>query len=164
MSVSRLRRARARRAHGAQRGFALFLALLVLLVVTISGIALLFNTQIEQSLSSTETKISRAFYGADSGLSWAAEGLRSNANFKGGSMPNGMSSNIIGLTTSDQDIQVVVTAPIVVGYARHPGDQINPSGGTYGTGDIVENYFHLSSTATSTKLSAMKTVTSDIGI
>lgn len=140
-----------------EKGFALFLALLVLLVVTISGIALLFNTQIESSLSSTETKISRAFYAADSGIAWAGEQLRTNASFRGGAMPP-MSANI---PNQSPDIQVTVSQPILVGWAVHVGDPLPKPDGS---GGIVENFFHMSSTSTSVSLQATKSITSDIGI
>ncbi len=176
MSASRPRRAR--------RGFALFLALLVLLVATISAIALLFNTQVESSLSSAQTKISRVFYAADSGIGWAGEELRTNAQFFAAfkavnpSDPNtkytailpapsgtanvSMSSNLPGQTT--EDIVVTLEKPTMVGWVRHPGDQIAASGSAYGPPEIVETFYHLTSTASSTQISANKSITCDMGI
>ena len=54
-----------------EEGFALFLAILLLLILTVVGIALLFTASMEQSLSSNETKVSKVFYAACSGVDYA---------------------------------------------------------------------------------------------
>jgi hypothetical protein len=57
-----------------------------------------------------------------------------------------------------------VSRPIIVGYTIHPGDQIQSEGNAYGTTQIVENFFNLSSTAQGSAIQAAKMVTADVGI
>ena len=144
-----------------EEGFALFLSMLLLLVLTVLGIALLFTASTEQSLSSNETKVSKVFYAACSGVDYATAKLSSDKNYVGGQMPVGVSSHYPGLTA---DIQVTVTRPINVGYTIHPGDQIQSHGSAYGTTQIVENFYYLNSTAQGSAIQAAKMVTADIGI
>lgn len=150
------------RRHNAQRGFALFLALLVLLVVTVGGIALMLMTSVDLTLSGNETKVSKVFYAADSGIEYGAAKLRSDVNYKGGPLPVGLSSYY--LSSASPDIQVAVTQPIVVGYTIHPGDAIEAQGSAYRTSQVVENLYTMNSTATSTSIQANKSITADVGI
>ena len=69
-----------RRRRG-ESGFALFLAILLLLILTVIGIALLFTASTERSLSGNETKVSKVFYAACSGVDFATSRLA----MKGGS-------------------------------------------------------------------------------
>jgi Tfp pilus assembly protein PilX len=135
--------------------------MLLLLVLTVLGIALLFTASTEQSLSGNETKVSKVFYAACSGVDYATAKLSSDKNYVGGQMPVGVSSHYPGLTA---DIQVTVTRPINVGYTIHPGDQIQSHGSAYGTTQIVENFYYLNSTAQGSAIQAAKMVTADIGI
>ena len=144
-----------------EEGFALFLSMLILLMLTILGIALLFTATTEQSLSGNETKVSKVFYAACSGVDYASARLSANDNFVGGQMPVGVSSHYPGFSN---DIQVAVSRPINVGYTIHPGDQIQPLGNTYGTAQIVENFYLLTSTAQGSVIQAAKMVTADVGI
>ena len=144
-----------------EEGFALFLSMLLLLVLTVLGIALLFTASTEQSLSGNETKVSKVFYAACSGVDYATAKLSSDKNYIGGQMPVGVSSHYPGLSA---DIQVTVTRPINVGYTIHPGDQIQSHGSAYGTTQIVENFYYLNSTAQGSAIQAAKMVTADIGI
>ena len=144
-----------------EEGFALFLSMLLLLVLTVLGIALLFTASTEQSLSGNETKVSKVFYAACSGVDYATAKLSSDKNYVGGQMPVGVSSHYPGLSA---DIQVTVTRPINVGYTIHPGDQIQSHGSAYGTTQIVENFYYLNSTAQGSAIQAAKMVTADIGI
>jgi PilX N-terminal len=144
-----------------EAGFALFLSMLLLLVLTVLGIALLFTASTEQSLSGNETKVSKVFYAACSGIDYATAKLASDGAFVGGVMPVGVSSHYPGLSG---DIQVTVSRPIVVGYTIHPGDQVQSHGTTYGTTQIVENFYNLASTAQGNAIQAAKMVTADIGI
>ncbi|MEO6325451.1 MAG: PilX N-terminal domain-containing pilus assembly protein [Thermoanaerobaculia bacterium] len=150
------------RSRRRQRGFALFLALLVLLVLTISGIALMFNTSVEQSMASTETKISKTFYGADSGIEYAGAQLQSNINFLGGNMPTGLSANYptASGTPTPGEIGVVISAPVYLGSAIHPGDAIASAGEQ----QICEKIYALTSTATSTAIQSTRTITAQIGV
>jgi len=145
-----------------EKGAALFLAILVLFILTVMGIALMFTTSIEQTLAGTDTKVSKVFYAADSGIEYAAGRLRTDINFIGGPMPVGVSSNYPG--SSSPDIQVTISRPIVIGNRMHPGDMIVPMGGPYGTPQISEMLFSFTSTANSTSIQASKTLNSDIGI
>jgi hypothetical protein len=148
------------RARG-EEGFALFLSILLLLVLSVLGIALLFTASTENSLSGNETKVSKVFYAACSGVDYATAKLSSDADFVGGTMPVGVSSHYPGLAG---DIAVTVSRPINVGYTIHPGDQIQSHGTTYGTTQIVENFYNLTSTAQASAIQAAKMVTADVGI
>jgi hypothetical protein len=144
-----------------EEGFALFLSMLLLLVLTVLGIARLFSASTEQSLSGNETKVSKVFYAACSGVDYAAAKLSSDKNYVGGEMPVGVSSHYPGLSG---DIQVRVSRPIYVGYTIRPGDQIESHGSTYGTAQIVENFYNLMSTAQGSAIQAAKMVTADVGV
>lgn len=144
-----------------EEGFALFLSMLILLMLTILGIALLFTATTEQSLSGNETKVSKVFYAACSGVDYASAKLSANDNFVGGQMPVGVSSHYPGFSN---DIQVAVSKPINVGFTIHPGDQLQAHGNTYGTAQIVENFYLLTSTAQGSVIQAAKMVTADVGI
>src|SRR5512141_1755645 len=87
-----------------ERGAALFLAILVLFILTVMGIALMFTTSIEQTLAGTETKISKIFYAADSGIEYAGAMLSTQVNYVGGPMPVGVSSHYASLTTPDMQV------------------------------------------------------------
>lgn len=144
-----------------EKGFALFLSMLLLLILTVLGIALLFTATTEQSLSGNETKVSKVFYAACSGVDYATAKLSSDKNFVGGPMPVGVSSHYPGLSG---DIDVAVSRPINVGYTIHPGDQIESHGTSYGTTQIVENFYFLTSTAQGSAIQAAKMITADIGV
>ena len=144
-----------------EEGFALFLSILLLLVLSVLGIALLFTASTENSLSGNETKVSKVFYAACSGVDYATAKLSSDGDFVGGLMPVGVSSHYPGLVG---DIAVTVSRPINVGYTIHPGDQIQSHGTTYGTTQIVENFYNLTSTAQASAIQAAKMVTADVGI
>ena len=63
---------RARRGRaGREEGFVLFLAMLFLLVLTILGISVMFTATTEGLLSSNETKVSKIFYAASSGIDFS---------------------------------------------------------------------------------------------
>src|SRR5437762_3467917 len=59
-----------------EEGFVLFLAIFVLLVITAAGLATMFATSMDLTLSSNETKVSKVFYAADSGIEYCAAKLR----------------------------------------------------------------------------------------
>ncbi len=152
------------RSARSRRGFALFLSLLLLLVLTISGVALMFNTSVEDTLAATETKVSKTFYAADSGLEYAGANLQpgGSVNWVGGQMPNGLSTNYPGTTTPD--IKVTLSAPLVVGYIIHSGDEIQSQGSTYPPSQIAESVNLVTSTATATSIQATKTISAEIGV
>lgn len=144
-----------------EEGFALFLSMLLLLVLTILGIALLFTATTEQNLSGNDTKVSKVFYAACSGVDYAVAKLAVDNDYVGGVMPVGVSSHYPGLTG---DIQVTITRPINVGYSVHLGDQYESRGSTYESNQIVENYYNFSSTGQGVAIQAAKMVTADVGI
>lgn len=153
---------RTNRPSADERGVALFVAILLLLVVTVMGLALLFTASIEQTLSGTETRISKIFYAADSGIEYAAAMLNSTLSYNGGPMPVGVSSHYPGGGAADMN--VTIAPPILLGYSILPGDQLQSAGKGYGTAQIVENVYALTSTARSTKIEASKTIDADIGV
>ena len=145
-----------------EEGFVLFLAIFILLVVTVAGLATMLSTSVDFTLSGNDTKVSKVFYAADSGIGYAAASLRSDVNFAGGVMPIGVSSNYGSSGTAD--IQVTLTKPIVVGQLIHPGDALQAQGSIYGTPQIVENLYTVTSTANSNTIQASKVIAADIGI
>ena len=103
-----------------ERGIALFVAILLLLVITVMGVALLFTASIEQTLSGTETRISKIFYAADSGIEYAAGMLNSTLNYNGSNpMPVGVSSHYPGGGAAD--MVVTIAPPVLLGYSHPAG-------------------------------------------
>ena len=151
-----------RRRGSREKGMALFLAILLLLVITVMGVALMFTASIEQTLAGTETKISKIFYAADSGIEYGSAMLNSTLAYDGGVMPVGVSTHYPG--GGAPDMQVTVAQPVLLGYSILPGDQIQSQGKGYGSAQIVENVYALTSTADSTTIQASKTIDADVGI
>jgi hypothetical protein len=144
-----------------EEGFVLFLSILLLLVLTVLGIALLFTASTENSLSGNETKVSKVFYAACSGVDFAAARLTTDWSYAGGQMPVGVSSHYPGLSG---DIQVTISRPIYLGYAIGNGDQYEPKGSSYDPTQIVENFYNLTSTGQGGAIQAAKMITADVGI
>jgi Tfp pilus assembly protein PilX len=151
-----------RLAGSREEGFALLLVILLLFVLTLAGIALMFVSTSEQTLSSYHTMTSKTFYAADSGVEYAAAELATNANYVGGDLPVGLSTHYPGVVAPD--IQVTVTRPVNVGFTIRPGDQIQSQGSTYGSSQIVENFYDFTSTAQAPSIQSQKTVTTAVGI
>jgi hypothetical protein len=146
-----------------EKGMALFIAILLLLVVTVMGVALMFTASLEQTLTGTENRISKIFYAADSGIEYGAAMLNSTIDYKGSDpMPVGMSSYYPDSPTTD--MQVTIAPPVLLGYSIRPGDQLQSEGKGYGTTQVVEQLFALTSSARSTKIEASKTIDADVGI
>jgi hypothetical protein len=142
---------------------ALFVALLLLLVVTVMGIALMLTASFEQTLIGTESRISRIFYAADSGVEYGAAMLNSTLNYQGSNpMPVGVSSFYPGTPTAD--MVVTIAPPVLLGYSIIPGEQIQSEGKGYGSSQVVENLYSFTSSARSTKIEASKTIDAEIGI
>src|SRR5713226_1601138 len=55
-----------------ERGAALVIAILVLAILTVIGIALMLVTSTESKIAANEWSINRAFYASDSGIRWAS--------------------------------------------------------------------------------------------
>jgi len=152
-----------RRLSRRRRGFALLLSLLVLFILTIAGIGLLFGTSTERTLAGTETKISKTFYAADSGIQYAAASFKASQAYAGGAVPSGMSSNTPG-QTGVKDMTVTVTAPVFVAYTIQPRDEFQSQGSGYGTLQIVEASYEVTSTASSETLATQKSVTAQLAV
>lgn len=152
---------RVRGRHGdSEKGMALFLAILLLLVITVMGVALMFTASIEQTLAGTETKISKIFYAADSGIEYGSAMLNSTVNYTGGVMPVGVSTHYPG--GGAPDMQVTIAHPVLLGYSIPPGEEIQPEGSPLP--QLIENVYALTSTADSTTIQASKTIDADVGI
>ena len=149
-----------RRRGSREKGMALFLAILLLLVVTVMGVALMFTASIEQTLAGTETKISKIFYASDSGIEYGSAMLNSSVNYTGGVMPVGVSTHYPG--GGAPDMQVSIAPPVLLGYSILPGDEIQSEGS--GLPQLIENVYALTSTADSTTIQASKTIDADVGI
>ena len=54
-----------------ERGAALVIAILVLAILTVIGIALMLVTSTESRIAANEWSVNRAFYASDSGIRWA---------------------------------------------------------------------------------------------
>jgi hypothetical protein len=151
-----------RRSRSGEEGFILFIAILILFVLTVAGLALMFASSSEQTLSSYQTMTSKTFYAADSGVQYATAKLASDADYVGGKLPVGLSTHYPGAVAPD--IQVTVTRPVNVGFTIHPGDQIQSQGSSYGSNQIVENFYTFTSTAEAASIQSRKTVTTAVGI
>ncbi len=60
------------RRQSRERGAALVLAILVLAILTVVGIALMLVTSTEARIAANEWSVNRAFYASDAGVRWAA--------------------------------------------------------------------------------------------
>lgn len=135
----RMRSNRARLRRSSERGAALVLAILVLAILTVIGIALMLITSTESRIAANEWSVNRAFYAADAGIRWAsvetsyrASDVMKRPEFLASSwgtilfpLPShrhGDQGFFQGdlLNTSDDDIQLTIQAPSLVGrrYAR----------------------------------------------
>ena len=153
---------RSHRSGESEKGVALFLSILLLLVITVMGVALMFTASLEQTLTATETKISKIFYAADSGIEYAAGMLASTMVYEGGPMPVGISSFYPGSPTAD--MEVTIAQPNLLGYKKIVGFGDPSEGEEYGTPKFVENLYHLTSSARSTKIEASKTIDAEIAV
>jgi PilX N-terminal len=145
-----------------EKGIALFLSILLLLVITVMGVALMFTASLEQTLTATETKISKIFYAADSGIEYGAGMLAATIDYPGGLMPVGISSYYPGSPTAD--MEVTIAPPILLGWADLIGYGAPSEGEVYGSPKFVENLYYLNSSARSTKIEASKTIEAEIGV
>lgn len=134
-----------------QRGAALVVAILVLAILTVIGIALMLITSTESRIAANEWSVNRAFYATDSGIRWAAVQLTSPQPFLwraefGGQPPNaalpfgtvlfplpswkhGGSGFFTGDTRPNGDITVSVMTPSLVGRRPYVGGLQNQGSG-----------------------------------
>jgi PilX N-terminal len=64
-----------------ERGAALVLAILVLAILTVIGIALMLITSTESRIAANEWSANRAFYASDSGIRWSMAEMTAPLNF-----------------------------------------------------------------------------------
>ncbi len=146
-----------------ERGAALFLAILTLFILTIMGIALMFATSIENTLAGTETKVSKIFYAAESGVEYGSAMLGTQTGYSGGLMPVGVSSHYSSL--SSPDMQVTISSPVIIGFTQLPGDSLQSGGQVYGSGQtFYEIVYALTSSASSAATQATKAIDAEVGI
>lgn len=120
-----------------ERGAALVVAILVLAILTVIGIALMLITSTESRIAANEWSVNRAFYSADAGLRWATAEMTDPTPFGlkfGGPFDTvlfQMSSHrngLAGFFTGDllgTEIQVTVQKPSLVGRRPYPGGLMN---------------------------------------
>lgn len=123
-----------------ERGAALVIAILVLAILTVIGIALMLITSTESRIAANEWSVNRGFYAADAGLRWAAQEMDdprpflTRAEFAGNffgtvlfNMPSHRFQQLAGFVGTD-DIQVRVMNPGRLGRRPYRGGVINESG------------------------------------
>lgn len=127
-----------------ERGAALVVAILVLAILTVIGIALMMITSTEARIAANEWSINRAFYSSDAGIRWAAieltdpRGFLTRPEFGSVGAPNlfgtvlfNMSSHrfrqSLGFVGTD-DIEVRVMYPGRLGRRPYRGGIINEQG------------------------------------
>jgi len=141
---SRVPRGRARRRPGSEgeRGAALVIAILVLAILTVIGIALMLVTSTESRIAANEWSVNRAFYASDAGIRWATVesgtvDFFKRDEFKGlpfGTvsfrMPSHRNSSV-GFFAGDPagtDIQIQVQSPSLVGRRFYRSGKVNVGG------------------------------------
>jgi len=84
-----------------------------------------------------------------------------DTNYVGGLLPKEVSTHYPGATSG---IRVTITRPAHIGFTIHPGDQIQSQGSSYGSNQIVENFYSFTSTADAPSIQSHKSVASAVGI
>lgn len=138
-----------------ERGAALVIAILVLAILTVIGIALMLITSTESRIAANEWSVNRAFYSADAGVRWATVQMNDPLPYMGrpefddngklqsvdpdrpgdinpfGAVLFRMPSHKHGAATfftgdvGDDDIDVLVRTPTLVGRRPYVGGIIN---------------------------------------
>jgi hypothetical protein len=124
-----------------ERGAALVVAILVLAILTVIGIALMLITSTESRIAANEWAVNRAFYASDAGIRWASAQMADPRPFMGRQEFNAPFDTVLfqlpshrhgasGFFTggTDADIQVRVMTPGAVGRRFYPGGIINENG------------------------------------
>lgn len=111
-----------------ERGAALVVAILVLAILTVIGIALMLITSTETRIAANEWSVNRGFYASDAGVRWGTAQMNSDIatflgrtefgtkavpNFTGNvlfKMPSHRFQTVLGFVGND-DIEVRVTTP-----------------------------------------------------
>jgi hypothetical protein len=123
-----------------ERGAALVIAILVLAILTVIGIALMLVTSTESRIAANEWSLNRAFYASDSGIRWGTVQMTNPQNFlrrpEFTASPFGTvffqlpsHRNSLGsLFTGDiagGDIAVKIQTPSLLGRRHAPGSRLN---------------------------------------
>jgi hypothetical protein len=126
-----------------ERGAALVIAILVLAILTVIGIALMLITSTESRIAANEWSVNRAFYASDAGVRWATAEMLNPEPFmtrgefdpkQGGSdfgiVSFGLPSHIHGAGGfftggTDSDITVSVQKPGALGRRLYRGGRVN---------------------------------------
>ena len=122
-----------------ERGAALVLAILVLAILTVIGIALMLITSTESKIAANEWSVNRAFYASDAGVRWATiemvnpQPFMTRTEFNG----NDFGTVFFGLPSfrhgaagffkggTDADITVSVQRPGALGRRLYRGGRVN---------------------------------------
>jgi hypothetical protein len=124
-----------------ERGAALVVAILVLAILTVIGIALMLITSTESRIAANEWSVNRGFYSADAGIRWAdaemgdPRSFLTRPEFLGGGffgtvlfqMPSHRFQQTFGFLTTD-DIQVRISSPGHLTRRLYRGGIINEQG------------------------------------
>jgi hypothetical protein len=132
--------------RGRERGAALVLAILVLAILTVVGIALMLVTSTESRIAANEWSINRAFYASDSGIRWGTVQMTNPQAFLGrpefqGALPDSAFGTVFfqlpshrnklgSLFSGDAsatatEIAVRIQTPSLLGRRHAPGARIN---------------------------------------
>jgi hypothetical protein len=125
-----------------ERGAALVVAILVLAILTVIGIALMLVTSTEARVAANEWNVNRAFYASDSGVRWARVQMSDylpfldRAEFTGNPFGTvrfelpAFRHGVVGVTPrlfelGANEIQVRVMNPSLLGRRRAAGERCN---------------------------------------
>jgi hypothetical protein len=137
-----------RGARRSERGAALVVAILLLTILTVIGIALMLITSTESRIAANEWSVNRAFYSADAGLRWASAQLNTPTDFMKRpefcdrpapcpdlafgtvlfplpSHRNGASGFFMGDSGVGSDITVRIESPSLLGRRLYRGGRVN---------------------------------------
>jgi hypothetical protein len=123
-----------------ERGAALVIAILVLAILTVIGIALMLVTSTESRIAANEWSLNRAFYASDAGIRWGSVQLTNfqdflrRPEFAGQpfgtvffQLPSHRSTalNLFGADLAGGDIAVRIQTPSLLGRRHSPGSNMN---------------------------------------
>lgn len=155
------------RPRPAERGIALILAIIVIFILTVLGLALLFTTTTEFQIAGAETTLNKAFYAADSGVQYAlAQGRLGSAS--GPCTVNGLPGywcfNVFDHSTvlsggQPSQLTVNVTPFRVVDFKIDPGSSLN-----IGQTPLFDVGYHFDSQSSDPTLTAQKTISVDFTV
>ena len=151
--------------RASERGVALVLALLVVVILTLLGLGLLYITNIEALTAAAEARVNKALYAADAGVYWTAERMVSPDFFATASFqvaPNttqfSMPDNTPGENPANPNITVTISRP-------SPISRIDCFGCPQNKGRKQFIYlFQIQSASSNTVLQAAKTIVADVEV